>query len=82
MFTYEHQQPRRRQQVYPYYAPNAASLRNPARLVVVVVAALGSETAEVPVTRNFVPLGTKAFWPAKEGTVEGIHLNNRILLIR
>ena len=65
ILTYKHRQPRRRQ-AYPY-APNAAPSANLARLVVAPVAVLGSVTAEVVATRNFVTRGTRVFWPAKDG---------------
>ena len=63
MFTYAHQQPRRRPSVP--YAPNAALSRNPGKIVAVVAVVLGSETAEGMGTLSLITRGTRASRPAK-----------------
>ena len=63
ILAYERQQLRRRQA--DPCAQTAVPSTNLARLVVVVLAVLGSETAEVLVTENFVTRGTRALWFAK-----------------
>ena len=49
------------------YALNAELSRNPARLVAVVAAVLGFETAEVGVTPSLVTRGLRVSGPAKHG---------------
>ena len=65
MFAYKHQPSLRRPPVL--HAPNAASSRNLAKLVVVVTVVLGSITAEVQVTQTLITRGTKALRHAKHG---------------
>ena len=82
ILAFEHQQPRRRQT--DQCAQTAAPSENLARLVVVVVAVLGSETAGILVTENFATRGTKACWPAKHGQLvpdNRVVISSRNLLI-
>ena len=70
------QQPRRRKPLGPH-AANAPS-GNPVKAVVVVAAVLGSETAEVLATLNFVIRGTKGSKPAKhERSLRGLAANSQ-----
>ena len=59
------QQSRRRPSVP--FAPHVSPPVNPAKAVVVVAVALGSEPAEVLAAHKFSTPGTRAFGPAKHG---------------
>ena len=63
---FEHQQPQRRRPSVTY-VPNVAPSRDLVKAVVAVAVVLGSETAEVLVTQNFVIRGTRASRSAKHG---------------
>ena len=52
---------------FPLYAPNAASPRNLAKVVVAAAVVLGLETAEILVTQHLVTRGTRACRLAEEG---------------
>ena len=56
----------RRRSAFPY-ASDAVSSRNLAKPVVAVTAVLGTETAELQATRNFLTRGPRASRRAKHG---------------